>query len=68
MDQVGAIQPQNIVYLLQEVQNVGERKTFSGTYLLVRHRSQVAQLLKSLPLGLVELELDFGHELLDWNL
>ncbi len=68
MDQVGAVQSQNIVYLLQEVQHVGEGKTVSRTYLLVRHRSQVAQLLKSLPLGLVELELDFGHELLDGDL
>lgn len=58
MDNVWSVKGQDIVYLLEKVEDIGERETLSGDCLLVILFSQLGQFLEGLALGLIELKLD----------
>lgn len=58
MNDVWSVKGQDIVYLLEEVEDIGERETLSSDCLLVILFSELGQFLEGIALGLIELELD----------
>lgn len=57
MDDVWSVEGKDVVYLLEEIEDIGEGETLSGNCLFVILFSQLGQLLKGFALGFVQFEL-----------